>query len=216
MATLANARGWGAAPASRSSIVTLRRHDGMALPVHKDIAELVRVLCDVTEWRGYNLLPGQCWGYAPRLVRGSKSTWSNHAWGLAVDLNAPSNPMTDNGRLVTNMPKWMSQLWKSYGFRWGGDYPGARKDAMHFEYMGTPASARQHTEDIKAPRPVVRQGVKSEAVALLQRRLNANGAGLKVDGVFGPKTHDVVRWVQGSRGLATDGVAGPDTWNALG
>jgi len=216
MATSAATRGWGKAPAPRSSIVTLRRADGLALPVHTDIASLVAWLCDETERRGYDLNPAWCWGYAPRKVRGSKTVWSNHAWGLAIDLNAPANPLTENGKVVSDMPAWVPQLWKSYGFGWGGDYPGARKDPMHFEFLGTKADAARFTLQTKTARPALKLGSIGEAVKLLQARLNAHGAKLKVDGLFGPKTHDVVRWFQGTKGLVIDGIVGPRTWKALG
>ena len=38
----------------------------------------------------------------------------------------------------------MGALWTGYGFRWGGDYDGA-KDWMHFEYMNTPSAAKNAT-----------------------------------------------------------------------
>lgn len=128
-------RGWGG-PCS-GKIVTIVRSDGVRLPVNEKVKVLIALLCDETERRGYNLVPGWCWGYACRKIRGS-STWSNHAWGLAVDLNAPTNPMTSS--LKTDMPSWMPDMWNRYHFRWGGDYAG-RKDAMHYEYMGTPTEA---------------------------------------------------------------------------
>lgn len=214
MATAAS-RGWGNAPAPRTRIVTVRRHDGLALPVNRDIAELVAHLCDKTEARGYNLIPGQCWGYAPRKIRGSKS-WSNHAWGLAVDINAPSNPLTTNGQVITNMPAWLPKLWESYGFGWGGGWSGKRKDPMHFEFLGSPADAARHTALIKAPRPTLKLGAVGDGVKTLQARLNAHGASLRVDGLFGPKTHDTVRWHQGANGLVIDGIVGPRTWANLG
>lgn len=139
----AQSRGWGPGwPNCQSrNIVTVTRRDGLKLPVHKEIAELIARLCDETETRGYDLRPGWCWGFACRSIRGSSSP-SNHSWGLAVDLNAPKNPMSS--RLITDMPSWMPKLWESYGFRWGGRYRG-RKDAMHYEFIGTPADARMFT-----------------------------------------------------------------------
>lgn len=137
-------RGWGPGwPNCQSGhIVTIIRADGIKLPVHRDLKVLIALLCDETERRGYNLVPGWCWGFACRAIRGSSSP-SNHSWGLAVDLNAPTNPMTSP--LKTDMPGWMPELWNSYGFRWGGDYSG-RKDAMHYEFMGSPADARGMTK----------------------------------------------------------------------
>jgi hypothetical protein len=46
--------------------------------------------------------------------------------------------------LITDMPSWMPDLWNAYGFRWGGDYVN-KKDAMHYEFMGSVAQAAQYT-----------------------------------------------------------------------
>lgn len=51
-----------------------------------------------------------------------------------------------------------------------------------------------------------------EAQCWLNRRI---GAGLAVDGKFGPATHSAVVRFQRSKGLAADGVVGPATWKAL-
>ena len=50
----------------------------------------------------------------------------------------------------------------------------------------------------------------------LQRRLNALGASLAVDGHFGPKTRAAVKRYQRSKGLQVSGVVGPRTRKALG
>lgn len=146
MATRADRRGWGPGwpNCQKSKMKTLRRADGVVLPVREELALLIAGLCDETERRGYDLIPGWCWGFACRAIRGSRKP-SNHSWGLAVDLNAPKNPMTN--RLVTDMPSWMPKLWKRYGFGWGGDYD-SRPDAMHYEFLGTPADAVRYTREL--------------------------------------------------------------------
>lgn len=134
-------RGWGAGwPADRRrDIVTVTAdRSGTKLPVHSRISRLVDLIVDEVERRGYALVPGWCWGYANRAITGTK-TASNHSWGLAVDVNAPNNPYTTSGN--HDIPDWVADLFNRYGFAWGGDYSGARKDWMHFEFMGTPNDA---------------------------------------------------------------------------
>lgn len=149
-------RGWGP-PCQSDKIRTLVRSDGLRLPVRTETLEMTRVLCDRTEQLGYDLKPGWCWGYACRKVSGS-GNWSNHAWGLAVDLNAPVNPYASADwhrrnargtfpfglRLVCDMPESMISMWEDAGYRWGGRYKN-KPDPMHFEYMGTPAQAAKMT-----------------------------------------------------------------------
>ncbi len=61
----------------------------------------------------------------------------------------------------------------------------------------------------------VRLRTKGAAVALLQRLLNAKGAGLHDDGDAGPATIAALIAFQDRAGLTADGVAGPTTWAAL-
>ena len=65
----------------------------------------------------------------------------------------------------------------------------------------------------------VAQGSEGEAVRGVQSQFAARagepGRGLKVDGIFGPKTDDTVRAFQRADSLTADGIVGPITWNAL-
>jgi hypothetical protein len=61
----------------------------------------------------------------------------------------------------------------------------------------------------------VGKGEAGKRVSDLQSRLNALGAHLKVDGIFGPKTLAAVRAFQRSHGLKVDGLVGPKTTAAL-
>ena len=65
--------------------------------------------------------------------------------------------------------------------------------------------------------PVLRQGANNSAVTVrsLQYLLNAHGAGVTVDGIFGPRTNSAVRNYQASHGLVVDGIVGPRTWSSL-
>ena len=77
--------------------------------------------------------------------------WSQHAFGLAVDLNPIENPYTGCGR--TREPSSLPYLnrskvrrgmvtpavvraFRSIGWGWGGSWPGSTKDYMHFSSSG--------------------------------------------------------------------------------
>jgi D-alanyl-D-alanine carboxypeptidase len=116
-----------------------------------ELVDLVTMLVQECKNRGYRFgTPDDpsygCWGFSCRCISGSNNP-SNHSWGLAVDINAPSNPYTSP--LVTDMPGWMPDLWNAYGFRWGGDYSGS-KDAMHYEFMGSVSDAAEETAKARA------------------------------------------------------------------
>lgn len=62
---------------------------------------------------------------------------------------------------------------------------------------------------------VVAQGSSGEAVRAAQSQLVAHGAGIQVDGAFGPNTATAVRNFQSGRSLPVDGVVDARTWGAL-
>lgn len=71
--------------------------------------------------------PGEYAGcYYPRFIAGS-TTLSNHAFGLALDLNVPGNQRGTVGE----MDRGVVAIFKHWGFTWGGDW--AYTDPMHFE-----------------------------------------------------------------------------------
>jgi hypothetical protein len=74
------------------------------------------------------------YGYNCRKVRGT-SSWSAHAFGMAVDINPQRNPFgvvleTDMQNLPTPPPDF-TQLFINEGWGWGGNW-SSKKDAMHF------------------------------------------------------------------------------------
>lgn len=146
-----------------SSIVTVVTDGGIKLPVRKAIGPLVVGLVrDLEKARGKKFTVGWCWGFACRSISGS-STPSNHSWGLAVDLDAPQNPMmsaaTHNAAhplrktfkggkvLRSTMPDNASEIAARWGFRWGGDYT-TTPDPMHFEFMGSRDEAKDRVKSL--------------------------------------------------------------------
>ena len=65
--------------------------------------------------------------FNPRLQRGSRTKWSIHSWGLAVDLNAAWNQLNEKPQLSAGFVKCFTDA----GFDWGGVWK--RLDGMHFQ-----------------------------------------------------------------------------------
>lgn len=66
------------------------------------------------------------WGYLCRYIEGT-TTWSTHAWGIAVDISAAYEPM---GSCTSTTNENFAYIFKDHGWRWGLDFC----DPMHFQY----------------------------------------------------------------------------------
>ena len=94
-----------------------------------------------------------CRQAVPSPCTGGKGTgtWSNHAYGYAIDLNPVENPYVGCG--MTRDPRARSYLdradrrpgmvtpaviaaFRSIGWGWGGSWSGSTKDYMHFSVNG--------------------------------------------------------------------------------
>ena len=175
------------------------------------------------------LRKGECWGYNFRKISGSTS-YSNHASGTAIDVNAPEHFLGASGTFSAAQVHAIRSILSACDgvVRWGGDYSN-RKDEMHFELVkgpGDPAVAalvRKLGGGSSTPPPataaptwrVVCRGQQGYFVTALQRLLRQHGRPLTVDGIFGSGTEAQVVAFQKSRGLAADGVVGAKTWTAL-
>jgi len=77
--------------------------------------------------------------------------WSNHAYGLAIDLNPRENPYVGCGmshdpsarRYMHRSPlrrgmvsPAVVEAFRSIGWGWGGSWTGDTKDYMHFSFNG--------------------------------------------------------------------------------
>lgn len=69
--------------------------------------------------------------YNHRMVRGSTTKWSNHAYAAAIDLNALDNAL---GVKKGTMPQFIVDAFCRQGAMWGGWY-NSRPDWMHFEFV---------------------------------------------------------------------------------
>ncbi len=70
---------------------------------------------------------GGCYSYRPQRASSKLST---HSWGIAIDLNPETNAQGSAG----DMDPEVVAVFRSFGFKWGGDWAGKRKDAMHFQF----------------------------------------------------------------------------------
>ncbi|MCF6378390.1 M15 family metallopeptidase [Nocardioides KLBMP 9356] len=96
---------------------------------HKDLFPQLRAALLEVQQTGLasEIHPGEYAGcYYPRFIANT-TTLSNHSFGLALDLNVPSN-----GRgTVGEMNRAVVAIFKKWGFAWGGDW--RYTDPMHFE-----------------------------------------------------------------------------------
>lgn len=164
-------RGWGwpGAPGSTQEreyrkLLTTVEVGGIRLVVRREVARLfVGFLTDMLAL-GYRLdVNADDWGWANRDIRGYPGVKSNHAWALAIDINAIHNPMAeahgwhasrpghDHRGVHTDMPPETAALAAKWGLRWGANYTGSRKDAMHFEYMGRPEDVHKYPLYVAQP-----------------------------------------------------------------
>jgi hypothetical protein len=72
--------------------------------------------------------------WVPRFIRGSRKSLSNHAWGTAIDINAPWNGLGAQPALVgkKGSVRELVHIAADNGLYWGGWYK-RRPDGMHFE-----------------------------------------------------------------------------------
>lgn len=100
-------------------------------------------------------------GYRPQMSRGpldakgNRTQWSNHSFGLALDVNEAQNGLYENcerwsprcrlrkggaydpaSKLSLTPSNPLVAALKERGFHWGGEIPGRQKDFMHFSPTG--------------------------------------------------------------------------------
>jgi hypothetical protein len=95
----------------------------------------------------------ECRQAVPSPCSGGKGTgsWSEHAYGEAVDLNPIENPYVGCGRTRPGASRpyldrsrrrrgmvtpAVVRAFRSIGWGWGGDWSGSTKDYMHFSASG--------------------------------------------------------------------------------
>lgn len=147
--------GWPANDRSLIDTFTVPGTD-VRLPLRKGDAAVV-LLYVAARWHREveRLIPGHCWGYAERPIRGSITVLSNHASGTAADLDAPEHPLgtapekTFSAKQIRAIHRIIRDPILDGVIRWGGDYQG-RKDPMHIELNAGERSVAQAADRIRA------------------------------------------------------------------
>lgn len=178
------------------------------------------------------LHPDWCWGYSDRVIPGTHDL-SFHAYGLALDVNAPANPQHGVGGVGHyRVPANTGELLRPLGIEWGGSWtPSTPTDPMHIECHLSPGevdmlmhaavvSGQIYSRWYKAAlgTRTLEQWDAGVDVADLQRILNAwypSRARLATDGYFGPLTKAAVEYLQGKAHLTVSGVVGDPTYAVL-
>ncbi len=93
----------------------------------------------------------RCRRAVPSPCGSGSGNWSNHAYGLAIDLNPVENPYVGCGavrdprtrryidrsrRRKGMVTPAVVRAFASVGWEWGGDWSGDTKDYMHFSHTG--------------------------------------------------------------------------------
>lgn len=155
MSENAKDRGWGDPSSSdyQRTYIEKVTAGGVTLYLRREAVDVFRYF--LTRLAEHYPLAGYAddWGYCYRPIRGYERQWeqthnmkylSNHSWGLAVDLDSSVNPMTtDTAAHHEFLRPVVDAILRPFSNRliWGGEYATARKDYMHFEYVGTPREA---------------------------------------------------------------------------
>lgn len=121
---------FGASQAAVRANLTDYKWGGLSVKVHGKLVPFLDQAVARVAATGYpvKFLEGFYWRYQ----KGSETELSKHSWGIAVDVNAPTNPYRADNRLVTDMTPAFVQAMKDSGFVWGGAFKSV-KDPMHFE-----------------------------------------------------------------------------------
>jgi hypothetical protein len=201
--TAASANGWRVLGRAECTTITV---PGGQLQVHPrtaaifaDLAARYHSTVEPLVWPG-------CWGYALRPIKGSAS-YSNHASGTAVDLNAPAHPQgVPAGKTFTaaQIAAVRELVARYHGVvTWGGEWKAPSVDGMHFEITdGTSvqavdalaASLSGTGPDLTGRGTTLRgdQGNNGPRVAVLQAFLRTRyplyAKNLAADGWWGPAT----------------------------
>jgi N-acetyl-anhydromuramyl-L-alanine amidase AmpD len=180
--------GWSAVPAD--SLYNVKGHVNYASQSHTD--------------------PGSGWDW-PRyksLVAGSSS-------GGGSTMTWPLVQYGNTGERVRTI-QYLLQQW-GYTLTVNGTFDTTTQNAVkNFQSShGLGADGIVGNASWPALTILTQQGDSGAKVRAVQSQLNESGAGITVDGAFGPATATAVKNFQTANGLSADGVVGDNTWNKM-
>jgi hypothetical protein len=119
----------------RDHIVAVELHTGKRVRLHRlvadEFAEAFRLACEAS---GYT--PASVQTYVPRHTLWDRAKpLSLHSWGIAIDFDPSLNRMggtaTGGGPSMLRQHPEFIEVFKSYGWTWGGDW--RMRDDMHIQ-----------------------------------------------------------------------------------
>ncbi|MBO5485036.1 MAG: lysozyme family protein [Lachnospiraceae bacterium] len=119
---------------------TKGKSDTMGLTVHKKLAFVIQEVFKELKQNGFKTIPSETAGYHWRMMASNSQKISHHSYGCVVDLNWTHNGASytgwgyDPGKDEYSVTKKEVDIWKKYGFYWGGDWSKSYFDPMHFTY----------------------------------------------------------------------------------
>lgn len=121
------------------NIVKRTLHTGQVVWLHKGVADHF-VMTYQAACTASGMTPKHSGTWVPRHIgRNTSKPLSLHTWGIAIDFDAPNNPVggvKKNGQpsdLRTEKGRAFVSVFKAAGFTWGGDWN--MQDDMHFEFV---------------------------------------------------------------------------------
>lgn len=117
---------------------------GVTAVVHELLRDQFIVACERAK-RKSDWVPKRIDSYNPRPIRGTKDTWSIHAWALAFDFFAtrPTEPPPGGVWKPDNtVPPEFAAAFEELGFTWGAKFR-SRADYPHIEWASAPPAKGQ-------------------------------------------------------------------------
>ncbi|TFI01621.1 M15 family metallopeptidase [Micrococcus lylae] len=157
MTTATTRRGWPV-QSTTANLTPFKWITGQVLA--GDVATILDALCQRFHAEVEPIRKDWSWGWSYRPVRGYTDVWSEHAAGVAIDLNAPNHPMGKFNTFTSAQQATIRRILTDLGgvVAWGGEWT-KRPDDMHFEVRRDPAGIARVAKLIRgeqstpAPKP---------------------------------------------------------------